>query len=70
MVSWITVVITLLIILQSTASAVITYQLNLQGTTKAQYSTFLKQLRDDIKDPNLHYGGTDLPVIRRPMNPP
>ncbi|KAK9732660.1 hypothetical protein RND81_04G013700 [Saponaria officinalis] len=68
--SWITVVVIWLIILQSTVTAIITYELNLQGTTKAQYSTFLKQLRDDIKDPNLHYGGTDLPVIRRPMNPP
>ncbi|KAK9732651.1 hypothetical protein RND81_04G013000 [Saponaria officinalis] len=68
--SWIMVVVTWLIILQSTVTAVITYQLNLQGTTRAQYSTFLKQLRDDIKDPNLHYGGTDLPVIKRPVGPP
>ncbi|KAK9732641.1 hypothetical protein RND81_04G012800 [Saponaria officinalis] len=68
--SWIMLVVSWLIILQSTVTAVIVYNLNLQGTTKAQYSTFLKQLRDDIKDPNLHYGGTDLPVIKRPMTPP
>ncbi|KAK9732654.1 hypothetical protein RND81_04G017000 [Saponaria officinalis] len=68
--SWIMLVVTWLIILQTTVTAVIIYELNLQGTTKAQYSTFLKQLRDDIKDPNLHYGGTNLPVIKRPVGPP
>ncbi|KAK9732630.1 hypothetical protein RND81_04G011600 [Saponaria officinalis] len=68
--TWIKVVVTWLIILQSLVSAYIKYDLDLRGTTKAQYSTFLKQLRDDVKDPNLHYGGTDIPVIRRPMNLP
>ncbi|KAK9732631.1 hypothetical protein RND81_04G011700 [Saponaria officinalis] len=69
--SWIIMlVVSWLIILQTTVTAVFIYKLNLEGTTKAQYSTFLKQLRDNIKDPKLHYGGTDLPVIKNPVAPP
>ncbi|KAK9732705.1 hypothetical protein RND81_04G016200 [Saponaria officinalis] len=67
--SWVVLVVTWLIILQSLVSAVITYKLNLHGTTKEQYSSFLKEIRDDVMDPNLHYGGTDIPVIKANLDP-
>ncbi|KAL9235082.1 hypothetical protein vseg_009878 [Gypsophila vaccaria] len=67
--SWMVVLVTWVIILQSPVWAVTTYTLDLKSPTKEKYSSFLKEIRDDVKDPNLHYGETDIPVIKANPDP-
>ncbi|KAK9732712.1 hypothetical protein RND81_04G016800 [Saponaria officinalis] len=63
------VVIIAWILLQSstwTTTDAVTFTLNLENPTANLYSTFLDQIRNNVRDPNLKYGGTDIAVIGPP----
>ncbi|KAK9733117.1 hypothetical protein RND81_04G044600 [Saponaria officinalis] len=62
--SWL-VVVTTWVILQSSAQAV-TIALDLANPTEDGYSIFLTNIRNNVKDPALFYGGTTIPVIAAP----
>ncbi|KAL9244308.1 hypothetical protein vseg_018096 [Gypsophila vaccaria] len=69
--SLILVVVVTLVVLQSTVRATNRYKLDLHPTlTKEVYSQFLTDIRTNVMDPELKYGGTDLPVIRAPTTIP
>ncbi|KAK9732667.1 hypothetical protein RND81_04G014000 [Saponaria officinalis] len=59
--SWLVVVITW-VILQSSAWAV-TFTLDLTSVTETEYSTFLTNIRNNVRDATLVYGGTNIPVV-------
>ncbi|KAL9235088.1 hypothetical protein vseg_009884 [Gypsophila vaccaria] len=42
--------------------------LDLVSPTEDKYSTFLADIRTNVVDPKLKYGGTDIPVIGAPTN--
>ncbi|KAL9235079.1 hypothetical protein vseg_009875 [Gypsophila vaccaria] len=54
------------IILQSSALRAATIQLDLTSRNKDDYKNFLSDIRKNVKDPSLKYGGTDIPVIGKP----
>ncbi|KAK9732725.1 hypothetical protein RND81_04G017900 [Saponaria officinalis] len=57
------------ILLQSSAwttTDAVTFTLNLASPTASLYSSFLDQIRNNVRDPSLKYGGTDIAVIAAP----
>ncbi|KAK9732677.1 hypothetical protein RND81_04G014700 [Saponaria officinalis] len=57
------------ILLQSSAwttTDAATFTLNLASPTASLYSSFLDQIRNNVRDPSLKYGGTDIAVIAAP----
>ncbi|KAK9732713.1 hypothetical protein RND81_04G016900 [Saponaria officinalis] len=65
--SWLLVVIAW-VILQSASLRAVTLTLDLTSSDVEQYSTFLDSIRTNVKDPNLKYGGTTIPVVAKPSN--
>ncbi|KAL9235083.1 hypothetical protein vseg_009879 [Gypsophila vaccaria] len=53
------------IVLQSPAYAV-TITLDLKTPTEVKYSTFLTNIRNNVRNPALSYGGTTIPVMAAP----
>nr|Q7M1L6.3 RecName: Full=rRNA N-glycosylase sapovaccarin-S1; AltName: Full=Ribosome-inactivating protein sapovaccarin-S1; Short=RIP sapovaccarin-S1; AltName: Full=rRNA N-glycosidase [Gypsophila vaccaria] len=45
---------------------VVTITLNLANPSKGQYSSFVDRIRNNVRDPKLKYGGTDIAVIGAP----
>ncbi|KAK9732734.1 hypothetical protein RND81_04G018400 [Saponaria officinalis] len=50
----------------TTTDAVTSITLDLVNPTAGQYSSFVDKIRNNVKDPNLKYGGTDIAVIGPP----
>ncbi|XP_074313553.1 ribosome-inactivating protein saporin-7-like [Silene latifolia] len=65
--SWLIVTITWTI-LHSSALLENSFALDLKISTKAKYSTFLTGIRNNVRNPNLNYGATGIPVIGAPTN--
>nr|CAA41953.1 dianthin 30 [Dianthus caryophyllus] len=49
-----------------TTDAATAYTLNLANPSASQYSSFLDQIRNNVRDTSLIYGGTDVEVIGAP----
>ncbi|KAH9612516.1 hypothetical protein KSS87_005417 [Heliosperma pusillum] len=65
--AWSIVIITWTI-LQSSALIANAIALDLANPTKPGYSAFLTAIRTNVRDPNLNYGGTGIPVMGAPTS--